>query len=87
MNLSKKIPQPLVLDVEKISWEIPLKLLHSLQVIVSINMIHIAEWNCKVALLRELAKLLKMDNFWYYMNHLELVISIRVKVIIYLIIH
>ena len=87
MNLIKKIPQPLVLDVEKFSWEIPLKLVHSLQVIVSINMIHIAEWNCTVALLRESAKLLKMDNSWYYMDHLELVISIRVKVIIYLIIH
>ena len=43
MNLIKKIPQSLVLDVEKFSWEIPLKLVHSLQVIVSINMIHKAE--------------------------------------------
>ena len=62
-NLSKKIPQPLVLDVEKIPWEIPLKLVHSLQGIVSINMIHVAEWNCTVALFRESGKLLKKGQF------------------------
>ena len=62
-NLSKKMPQPLVLDVEKIPWEIPLKLVHSLQGIVSINMIHVAEWNCTVALFRESGKLLKEGQF------------------------
>jgi len=62
-NLSKKMLQPLVLDVEKIPWEIPLKLVHSLQGIVSINMIHVAEWNCTVALFRESAKLLKNGQF------------------------
>jgi len=40
--------QSLVLDVEKIPWEIPLKLAHSLQGIVSINMIHVAQWSCTV---------------------------------------
>lgn len=62
-NLSKKMPQPLVLDVEKIPWEIPLKLVHSLQGIVSINMIHVAEWSCTVALFSESGKLLKKGQF------------------------
>jgi len=62
-NLSKKMHQPLVLDVEKIPWEIPLKLLNSLQGIVSINMIHVAEWTCTVALFRESGKLLKKGQF------------------------
>ena len=62
-NLSKKMPQPLVLDVKKIPWEIPQKLVHSLQGIVSINMIHVAEWTCTVALFRESAKLLKNGQF------------------------
>ena len=62
-NLNKKMPQPLELDVEKIPWEIPLKLVHSLQGIVSINMIHVAEWNCTVALFKESGKLLKRGQF------------------------
>jgi hypothetical protein len=62
-NLSKKMPQPLVLDVEKIPWEIPLNLVHSLQGIVSINMIHVAEWTCTIALFKESAKLLKNRQF------------------------
>ena len=62
-NLSKKMLQPLVLDVEKIPWEIPLKLVHSLQGIVSINMIHVAKWSCTVALFRESGKLLNKGQF------------------------
>ena len=62
-NLSKKMPQPLVLDVEKIPWEIPLNLVHSLQGIVSINMIHVAKWSCTVALFRESGKLLNKGQF------------------------
>ena len=57
------MPQPLVLDVEKIPWEIPLNLVHSLQGIVSINMIHVAEWTCTIALFKESAKLLKNGQF------------------------
>jgi len=49
--------------VEKIPWEIPQKLVHSLQGIVSINMIHIAQWNCTLALFRESGKLLKKGQF------------------------
>jgi len=62
-NLTKKMPQPLEIDVEKIPWKIPLILANSLQGIVSINMIHVAEWTCTVALFRESAKLLKNGQF------------------------
>ena len=63
-NLNKKMSQPLELDVEKIPWEIPLKLAHSLQGIASINMIHIAQWtSCTIALFRESGNYLKKDNF------------------------
>ena len=62
-DLNKKMPQPLELDVEKIPWNIPRRLAHSLQGIVSINMIHVAEWTCTVALFRESGKLLKKGQF------------------------
>ncbi len=62
-DLTKKMPQPLEIDVEKIPWEIPLRLAHSLQGIVSINMIHIANWSCTVSLFRESGKLLKKGQF------------------------
>ena len=58
-KLNKKMPQPLVLDVENIPWKIPLKLAHSLQGIVSINMIHVAPWTSTVALFKESGTLLK----------------------------
>ena len=64
-NLSKKMPQPLMLDVKKIPWGIPMKLINSLQGIVSINMIHVAEWTCTVALFRESGKLLKRALILY----------------------
>jgi len=57
-NLSKKMPQPLVLDVEKIPWKIPLRLAYSLRGIVSINLIHVAQCSCTIALSRESGKLL-----------------------------
>ena len=44
-DLTKTMPQPLEIDVEKIPWKIPLRLAHSLQGIVSINMIYLAEWS------------------------------------------
>jgi len=62
-DLSKKMPQPLEIDVENIPWKIPLILANSLQGIVSINMIHVAEWSCTVALFRESGKLLKNGQF------------------------
>ena len=62
-DLTKKMPQPLEIDVEKIPWKIPLILTNSLQGIVSINMIHVAEWSCTVALFRESGKLLNKGQF------------------------
>ncbi|MDC3141843.1 class I SAM-dependent methyltransferase [Prochlorococcus sp. AH-716-I17] len=62
-ELTKKMPQPLEIDVEKIPWNIPLKLAHSLRGIVSINMIHVAHWSCTVALFRESGKLLNKGKF------------------------
>ena len=62
-DLTKKMPKPLEIDVEKIPWKIPLGLAHSLQGIVSINMIHVAQWSCTVALFRESGKLLNKGQF------------------------
>ena len=62
-DLTKKMPQPLEIDVEKIPWKIPLRLAHSLQGIVSINMIHVAKWSSTVALFRESGKLLNKGQF------------------------
>ena len=87
-DLNEIMPQPLELNVEKIPWKIPLNLAHSLQGIVSINMIHIAEWNCTVALFMESGKnYLILDNFLCCMGHLKFLKSILVKIIIFLIIH
>jgi len=62
-DLTKKMPQPLEIDVEKIPWKIPSRLTHSLQGIVSINMIHVAQWSCTVALFREAGNLLNEGKF------------------------
>ena len=62
-DLTKKMPQPLEIDVEKMPWKIPLRLVHSLQGIVSINMIHVAQWSCTVALFKESGKLLNKGQF------------------------
>ena len=62
-ELNLKMPQPLDIDVEKIPWEIPSELLHSIQGIISINMIHIASWNCTKSLFNEAGKLLKKGQF------------------------
>ena len=40
-DLSKKMPKPLEIDVEKIPWKIPLGLVHSLQGIVSVSYTHL----------------------------------------------
>ena len=57
------MPQPLELDVEKVPWQLPLKLANSLQGIVSINMIHIAKWNCTIELFKGAGILLKKGQF------------------------
>jgi len=62
-DLTKKMPQPLEIDVEKIPWKIPLRIALSLQGIVSINMIHVSHWSCTIALFKESGKLLKKGQF------------------------
>jgi len=62
-ELTKKMPQPLDIDVEKIPWKIPFRLANYLQGIVSINMIHVAQWSCTLALFRESGKLLNKGQF------------------------
>ena len=62
-ELNKKMPKPLDLDVENIPWKIPQKLAGSLQGIVSINMIHVARWNCTIGLFKGAGKLLKKGQF------------------------
>ena len=62
-ELNNKMPQPLELDVENIPWKIPLKLENALQGIVSINMVHVAQWACTKALFTGAGKLLKEGQF------------------------
>ena len=62
-ELNKKMPQPLDLNVEKVPWQLPLKLANSLQGIVCINMIHVAHWNCTIELFKGAGKLLKEGQF------------------------
>ena len=62
-ELNKKMPQPLELDVEKVPWKLPSKLVNSLQGIVSINMIHVAKWSCTIELFKGAWKLLKEGRF------------------------
>ena len=62
-KLNNKMPQPLELDVENTPWKIPLKLARSMQGIVSINMIHVAKWNCTISLFKGAGELLKRGQF------------------------
>ena len=62
-ELNFKMPQPLDIDLEKIPWKIPSELLLSIQGIISINVIHIASWNCTKSLFNESGKLLKNGKF------------------------
>ncbi len=62
-ELNKKMPHPITLDVEKIPWKIPQKISNSLQGIVSINMIHVAQWSTTKALFKESGKLLNKGKF------------------------
>ena len=62
-KLNNKMPKPFELDVTKIPWPIPVKLVDNLQVIISINMIHIAPWECSESLFKESGKLLNFGKF------------------------
>ena len=62
-KLNIKMPQPLAIDVEITPWEISSALALSLQVIVSINLIHISSWNCTRSLFKESGKLLSNGKY------------------------
>ena len=62
-KLNIKMPEPINIDVTKIPWPIPVKLVDNLQVIISINMIHIAPWECTKSLFKESGKLLNCGKF------------------------
>ena len=62
-GLHKKMPKPLAINVEKTPWLIPSALALQLKGIISVNMIHIASWNCTKKLFEESGKLLKKSQF------------------------
>ena len=62
-NLNEKMPQPLNIDVKNIPWRISVRLAHSLQGIVSINMIHVANWDCTIALFKGAGEILAKRGF------------------------
>ena len=62
-RLNNKMPEPLKIDVKDTPWQIPSNVLHSLQGIISINMIHIAPWQCTESLFKESGKILKDRRF------------------------
>ena len=62
-KLNEGMPQPLSINVEVTPWEIPSELVLELQGIISINMIHVASWNCTKSLFKESGKLLKYGRF------------------------
>ena len=62
-KLNIKMPKPLKIDVTKTPWEIPSDFLCSIQGIISINMIHIAPWECTESLFKESGRLLNYGKF------------------------
>ena len=62
-NLNIKMPQPLAIDVTIEPWQLPSNILKSLLGIISINMIHIAPWNCTKSLFKRSNELLNNDKF------------------------
>ncbi len=58
-KLNNKMPKPLSIDLTESSWQIPSKIIDSLEVIISINMIHVAPWKCTISLFKESSKFLK----------------------------
>lgn len=57
------MPQPLEIEAEIRPWQITLAFEWTLQGIISINMIHVASWNCTKSLFKESGKLVKKDRF------------------------
>lgn len=66
-NLSIKMPKPIMIDIEKTPWELSDKIIQSLRMIISINVIHISPWICTRKLFEESGKILydKQHLFLY----------------------
>ena len=62
-RLNIKMPKPLAIDVTIEPWQLPSNILNSLLGIISINMIHIAPWNCTKSLFKRSNELLNNDKF------------------------
>ena len=62
-KLNMKMPQPLDINVLRVPWKLSLDFINSLQGIVSINMVHVASWQCTEFLFRESGKLLCKGKF------------------------
>tara|TARA_Y100001968_G_C19384212_1_gene731942 strand:- start:838 stop:1455 length:618 start_codon:yes stop_codon:yes gene_type:complete len=61
-GLSKKMPKPIDLAVEKKPWPLTREFRSSVNAIVCINMIHISEWSCTESLFEEAGNILKKDG-------------------------
>ena len=61
-SLSKQMPDPIDIDVEKRPWPLTDELRSSLEAVVCINMLHICPWTCTKALFGETANLLDTDQ-------------------------
>ena len=62
-ELNTKMPKPLDINVEIKPWKIPEDLKLLLQGIITINMIHVASWNCTKSLFQESGRLLNNRQF------------------------
>ncbi len=62
-KLCFQMPEPLNIDIMKIPWKIPYKLNKSLKGIISINVIHIAPWECTVSLFKQSSKFINNEKF------------------------
>ena len=61
-NLTKKMPQPLNLDVSNQPWQFPQGTSSAFNGIICINLLHISPWRCTKALLKEAKKHLNENN-------------------------
>ena len=57
-SLSKKMPEPIDLDVENRPWSLNTEIRSSLKAVICINMLHITPWRCTTAMFEETGDLL-----------------------------
>ena len=62
-GLTKRMPQPIDLNVEKKPWPLTPMMRSTIQGAICINMIHISPWSCTKALFEESIKFLKKNQF------------------------